>query len=114
MCLLFRDDIGYDDSNDGGDGMCSKCRPIAYLSQVKYKKYLPGLSFYVSGFSVIFSADLSNTKCEAAENQASFAQPVIVQPEIDIEVSEVWFVITISKCGWDSRRKNIQRFVNIL
>ncbi|XP_042618238.1 protein phosphatase 1 regulatory subunit 3A-like isoform X3 [Cyprinus carpio] len=29
--------------------------------------------------------DLSSTKCEEAENQASFAQPVIVQPEIDIE-----------------------------
>ncbi|XP_018940589.1 uncharacterized protein LOC109068186 isoform X4 [Cyprinus carpio] len=47
----YRDDIGYDDSNDGGD-------------------------------------DLSNTKCEAAENQASFAQPVIVQPEIDIETAK--------------------------
>lgn len=53
-------------------------------------------------FSFFFSEDLSSTKCEEAENQASFAQPVIVQPEIDIEVSEVCFVISISKCGWDS------------
>ncbi|XP_016136540.1 protein phosphatase 1 regulatory subunit 3A-like isoform X2 [Sinocyclocheilus grahami] len=32
--------------------------------------------------------DLSSTKCEAAENQASFAQPVIVQPEIDIKTAK--------------------------
>ncbi|XP_042618237.1 uncharacterized protein LOC109050849 isoform X2 [Cyprinus carpio] len=32
--------------------------------------------------------DLSSTKCEEAENQASFAQPVIVQPEIDIETAK--------------------------
>lgn len=59
-----------------------------------------------------FLADLSTT-CEAAENQASFAQPVIIQPEIDIEVSEVCFVITFSKRGWDSRWKKIQRIMNI-
>ncbi|XP_016317435.1 uncharacterized protein LOC107669633 isoform X3 [Sinocyclocheilus anshuiensis] len=47
-----RADIGYDDSNDGGD------------------------------------ADLGNPKCEALENQVSFAQPVIVQPEIDIETAK--------------------------
>ncbi|XP_052460191.1 protein phosphatase 1 regulatory subunit 3A isoform X4 [Carassius gibelio] len=33
-------------------------------------------------------ADLSSTKCEAAENRASSAQPVTVQPEIDIELIE--------------------------
>ncbi|XP_052419643.1 protein phosphatase 1 regulatory subunit 3A isoform X2 [Carassius gibelio] len=30
--------------------------------------------------------DLSNTKCEEVENPASFAQPVPVQPEIDIDI----------------------------
>ncbi len=47
------------------------------------------------------------------ENQASFTQPVIVQQEIDIEVSEVCFVISISKCGWNSRWKKMQHIVNI-
>ncbi|XP_051757854.1 uncharacterized protein si:ch211-167b20.8 isoform X3 [Ctenopharyngodon idella] len=32
-------------------------------------------------------ADLSSTECEVAEDQASFAQPPIVQPEIDIETT---------------------------
>ncbi|XP_026125436.1 uncharacterized protein LOC113107269 isoform X2 [Carassius auratus] len=32
--------------------------------------------------------DLSNTKCEEVENPASFAQPVPVQPEIDIETAK--------------------------
>ncbi|XP_058639920.1 uncharacterized protein si:ch211-167b20.8 isoform X2 [Onychostoma macrolepis] len=32
--------------------------------------------------------DLSSTKCEVVESQASFAQPVIVQPEIDIETAK--------------------------
>ncbi|XP_052460189.1 uncharacterized protein LOC128018621 isoform X2 [Carassius gibelio] len=32
--------------------------------------------------------DLSSTKCEAAENRASSAQPVTVQPEIDIETAK--------------------------
>ncbi|XP_059359601.1 uncharacterized protein LOC132097730 isoform X2 [Carassius carassius] len=32
--------------------------------------------------------DLSNTNCEEVENQASFAQPVPVQPEIDIETAK--------------------------
>lgn len=63
--------------------------------------------------SVIFSADLGSTECGAVENQASFTQPVIVHPEIDIEVSEVCFVISISKCGWNSRWKKMQHIVNI-
>ncbi|KAG1973748.1 protein phosphatase 1 regulatory subunit 3A-like [Pimephales promelas] len=33
-------------------------------------------------------ADLSSTECEEADNQASFAQPPIVQPDIDIELIE--------------------------
>ncbi|KAK2898606.1 hypothetical protein QQF64_032156 [Cirrhinus molitorella] len=32
--------------------------------------------------------DLSSTKCEAVENRASFAQPVIIQPEIDVETAK--------------------------
>ncbi|XP_073674728.1 uncharacterized protein [Garra rufa] len=32
--------------------------------------------------------DLSSTKCEALENRASFAQPVIIQPEIDVETAK--------------------------
>ncbi|XP_043102372.1 uncharacterized protein si:ch211-167b20.8 isoform X2 [Puntigrus tetrazona] len=44
----YRADIGYDDSNDGGD----------------------------------------ETEREAVENRASFAQPVMVQPEIDIETAK--------------------------
>ncbi|XP_077079167.1 uncharacterized protein LOC143732229 isoform X2 [Siphateles boraxobius] len=47
----YRADIGYDDSDDGGD-------------------------------------DLSSTECEEADNQASFAQPPIVQPDIDIETAK--------------------------
>ncbi|XP_050974136.1 uncharacterized protein si:ch211-167b20.8 isoform X2 [Labeo rohita] len=34
------------------------------------------------------SGDDLSTTCEAAENQASFAQPVIIQPEIDIETAK--------------------------
>lgn len=33
-------------------------------------------------------ADLSNDECEAPENQDSFTQPTMVQPEIDIELIE--------------------------
>ncbi|XP_048065911.1 uncharacterized protein si:ch211-167b20.8 isoform X3 [Megalobrama amblycephala] len=33
-------------------------------------------------------ADLGSTECEVAEDQASFAQPPIVQPEIDIETAK--------------------------
>ncbi|XDV49014.1 hypothetical protein PO909_018344 [Leuciscus waleckii] len=47
----YRADIGYDDSDDGGD-------------------------------------DPSSTECEEADNQASFAQPPIVQPDIDIEAAK--------------------------
>lgn len=60
-----------------------------------------------------FSADLSSTECEVAEDQASFAQPPIVQPEIDIEVSEVCYIITISEFGLDSRWKKTQCITDI-
>ncbi|KAK7135792.1 hypothetical protein R3I94_014464 [Phoxinus phoxinus] len=45
----YRADVGYDDSDDGGD-------------------------------------DLSSTECEEADNLASFAQPPIDQPDIDIDI----------------------------
>lgn len=60
-----------------------------------------------------FSADLSSTECEVAESQASFAQPPIVQPEIDIEVSAVCYIITISEFGLDSWWKKTQCIKNI-
>lgn len=57
-----------------------------------------------------FSADLGSTECEVAEDQA---QPPIVQPEIDIEVSELCYVISISEFGLDSRWKKTQCITDI-
>lgn len=97
--------------------VCYKChnviQKLIYLGINKTNKCQVSC-FMLQIPQFFFSADLGSTECEVAEDQVSFAQPAIVQPEIDIEVSEVCYVISISEFGLDSKWKKTQCITDIL
>lgn len=104
MCFPFRAASGYDDFDDREDGMCW-VSVIMSSDRLFFsgwtKQMLITLYFWFLRFEIMYFllADLSNDECEAPENQDSFTQPTMVQPEIDIEVSEICFISLVLRAN---------------